>query len=542
MAGSLGIYPAYDAPLRVRAAVSASSGGSWPTPSWAITAADDATNKFTISGNYTSVFRDTEGHRFLISGSAGAVHDGVWTVTDSVFSGGNTIITVEEDVTSASASGTITARYFFLLVAWDDPKEEDWHRARYLNQKLSLGTILSTPPTSLHLSRSVEAFAPGAGDDDIITLTWAAPRHLPHHYTVYYQMREPASSGFDIGEIGTKIRPSSGTTQALEIPKWATSAVFGDPTAVTESRWAAVAATSTNTYYEVHGNHAVHLFSFAPYQIFPNGATGNTSGVPLTRFVGGAERTRIPVSSTTASQKEIAYTHGPVSFSGQSVTGGPVVALSLVTGFEPEWRDQHGMSYNGRNVELAYAGGADIGRVVVQCTHGGLSFDDNENSQLVNSGAGSGGEALAYLHKCLHDKIKLLVGYTTSGSEVFTNEGYVCSVERINELGLTAIQANQRIEIELKIESIERSLYEYGEYRISAADTGVNDAGYFTVVGDKRAFFPAGTRFEVRDSTGNDGLYYVRSSSLSSSNTRIYTEGGVIDTTDDGFIRIWDYL
>lgn len=533
MPGTLLVFPAFDAPVRLRAAISAASGGSWPTPSWAITAASSSGETFTIAGDYTAVFRP--GHRFLVSGSAGGVHDAVWTVASASESGGNTVITVTGNVTSTSATGTITAKYFFLLIAWDDPREEDWNRARYQNSKIGL---FSLDPLSIsnYISRSVDGITPGAGDNDILSFTWAAPRKKPHHYTLYYQMREPASSGFDHDEIGTKIRPSSGTTQALEIPGYATSAIFGSPAAVSEERWAAVRTTVTDTYYEISGNHAISVYDGATYRIYPVASGVISNGDPTINFAGNEERTRIPETVTNPSQRVIGYTQGPIHLQNGKSYGS--LTVSLVTGFDPERRELNGTSYHGRSVPLSYAGGADVTRIAFECTHGGLQA--NSSGPWVTTGAGSAAQALAQLHKYMDCKIPVAVRYAPGSTEVYTGAAYIGTIEKINDLGYTSVQANQRIVVEMKITGMEYALDDYGEYKISAADAGVNDAGFFTIIGDKTAEFVAGTRFEVRESTGNDSLYSVRSASLNSSNTRIYPEGGVLDATDDGFIRIWD--
>lgn len=75
---------------------------------------------------------------------------------------------------------------------------------------------------------------------------------------------------------------------------------------------------------------------------------------------------------------------------------------------------------------------------------------------------------------------------------------------------------------------------------VTAADTG---AETFTVAGDKTHLFPSGRSFTVAGSTGNDGTWYVSSSSYSSGSdaTTITVTGDVTDATADGTITVAGY-
>jgi len=58
----------------------------------------------------------------------------------------------------------------------------------------------------------------------------------------------------------------------------------------------------------------------------------------------------------------------------------------------------------------------------------------------------------------------------------------------------------------------------------------------FAVAGDKTSKFPAGFKFNVRGSTGNDGEWTVSSSTFDGENTVVSVTGNVTDTTADGKI------
>lgn len=70
---------------------------------YTITVADDVNDKFTFAGNVAARFY--AGRTFTVTGSAG--NDGNYTVLSAVNSGGNTIVTVTQDITSAVAGGSI---------------------------------------------------------------------------------------------------------------------------------------------------------------------------------------------------------------------------------------------------------------------------------------------------------------------------------------------------------------------------------------------------------------------------------------------------
>lgn len=73
-------------------------------------------------------------------------------------------------------------------------------------------------------------------------------------------------------------------------------------------------------------------------------------------------------------------------------------------------------------------------------------------------------------------------------------------------------------------------------WAITAAPTvGVAGAGSFTIAGDVRAYFSVGFRFTVTGSSGNDGIYTVRSEpTFAGGNTSIPVKEAVTDATADG--------
>ena len=73
-------------------------------------------------------------------------------------------------------------------------------------------------------------------------------------------------------------------------------------------------------------------------------------------------------------------------------------------------------------------------------------------------------------------------------------------------------------------------------YSIRTADTVGND---FEIDGDHTLEFPIGAKFEVRDSTGNDGAYEVTGVAFGAGVTTI-TVASVVDATADGVIVVGD--
>jgi hypothetical protein len=505
---------------------------------------------------------------------------------------------------TATGGSWNTDNYAILLVAWDDPLEEDFTLARMCNQPGLAAEGNSFDTTSY---TSVTTFTTGAGDNDIVTLSWTPPRRLPHHYTAYVNVGA-LISGTLAGDTWIKIRPSSGTTQALEIPGWATSAVFANRTSVTETRHARIRLTSANAYYEIEGAHGLALYDGASYSTDAAGAA-TTNGVPVGRFVDNEERTRVNESATGVSETLLTYTHGPGKWTNSEYTILPhtLVTLTLTTAFVPEWREKNGIDFKGSNIELAYVGGADVARAVLQCTHGGLSLVSGYYSQT------TGAAALAYLHKLRRLAQPVALTYkNSSNSEIYNNAVYYGTIEEINELGYVAVQDNQRIEIVFKLDSLDIQSSDHQAFAIVGAD---KSSLYFDVAGDKRSMFPAGTKFEVSGSTAfsaamtassiasdtfsvagnqtatftkgvvftvssgasagtwqvledstfgadttikvtgsvlsdvaagnlvvsNNGLYAVASTAMSSTNTRITVTTGIQDDAGaDGYIRIWD--
>lgn len=78
-----------------------------------ITAASSSDETFTIAGDHRIDF--SAGTKFMVSGSAGGVHDADWVVDSVTLSGSNTVITVTGNITSTSATGHILHSEFQLF-------------------------------------------------------------------------------------------------------------------------------------------------------------------------------------------------------------------------------------------------------------------------------------------------------------------------------------------------------------------------------------------------------------------------------------------
>jgi hypothetical protein len=76
------------------------------------------------------------------------------------------------------------------------------------------------------------------------------------------------------------------------------------------------------------------------------------------------------------------------------------------------------------------------------------------------------------------------------------------------------------------------------EYAINLATTGAAGTGSLRVAGDVTSSFPAGFRFTVVGSTGNNGIYTVKNggSTFSGGNTTIPVNEAVVSAVADGSV------
>lgn len=431
---------------------------------------------------------------------------------------------------TATGGSWPTATYSFLLIAWDDPQEQDPEQARFLNNAWGV-----TPATASGLGPAViDGVTTGAGDNDIVTISWTPPRRRPDHYALYVQQ----AATYDLTNPGTRLTPE-GTTQNGYIPGWATSVALTAKTNFLETRSARIKTINTNTSYVVYGNHALYLYQGASVNAYDgdggSGVTAHTldGGFPdLAIDTGGADTITTAYEGATRSTANwLQYELGLFKLetgTGLSLNAG--VRLSLLTDMQAETRQSQGRDYNGRNVPLAYTTDDEITKIVFQCTHGGIA-------QIV-SGAwteSSAAAGLATLHRWRRNRIPLLFTITTSGSQSNLNIARGV-IQDINEWGHSHVQGNQRIEITVDIDRTYNSFQSapLKRYAISAVQTS---PGRFTIDGDHRKDFPEGAKLFVRGSTGNtnSAFFAVSSTELSSGNTRIYVTttpvAGMADAT-----------
>lgn len=428
-----------------------------------------------------------------------------------------------------------TASYVLWLIAWDDPLEQDWTRARFQN------ALVHGAPNAFGVINNTISYidlTTGAGDNDIVTLYWTAPRRKPHHYTLYF-VSGKSISGIDGTEVWQKIRPSSGITQALEIPDWATSAVFANVTPVTESRMAIIRTISGNAYYEIEGNHAFPLYGGASYTTVAVGAQV-TNGAPVGRFVSNEERTRVNESTAAIGQTYLKYNHGAFGNAWNYILGSDFeVTLNPVTGMVAQTRQIYDTDFAGQSILLAYMTNGDLETIVFECTHGALSLNSTYYTQTDSA------SALALLDKHRRLGIPLSMWYLEPGGGTTSIYGpviYYGVLEDNNERGYTNIQANQRIQFRFKVTSIEYQSSDHAGYVIVTATSGTGLGGGSIVIGgDHTAEFISGTKIMIIGSTANDGVYAVHSSQITgSTSTQVFISGTLPDGTDDGFVRIWD--
>jgi len=173
----------------------------------AITVAAIATDKFTIAGDHTPAF--PVGSTFKVSGST--ANDGRWTVVGAVYTGGNTVIEVSEDITDATADGYIhhgiwtsinpaseefidtfahvdNSTYYYKLIAEDQDNHED-------------DALLSAPVFFTKPDVTTATVTPATPNDvgTLHTITVVSPQNIKK---IYVDWNDGSTSWYEFEEVG----------------------------------------------------------------------------------------------------------------------------------------------------------------------------------------------------------------------------------------------------------------------------------------------------------------------------------------------------
>lgn len=224
---------------------------------FSIVAVSTVNKTFSIATNQTSIF--VVGVRFVVSGSTG--NDGTYTVVQSTFAGGNTVITVSEVIPSAVADGSISVGAFI-----------DITKRKVTTAAINLIT-LNTAPT-----------------DDVIRVTGDITAHAVAGVKII------VFGSTDNNRIYTVVSSSfaAGNT-SITVDEEVTSATAdGSIEVVTRNTITAVDAVGPDYSIGVSGDHAAAYTTGVKFYII--GSTGNdgyyTVKAPGATFGGGT--TTIP--------------------------------------------------------------------------------------------------------------------------------------------------------------------------------------------------------------------------------------------------------
>lgn len=178
----------------------------------AITTAHIASDYFEISGDHTLAF--PVGSTFKVTGSTG--NDGRWTVSAVVFTGGNTRITVDEDIADATADGdihhgiwtsvdsaivelidaaTLTngTKYYYRLIAEDQDNHED--------DALRSATVFFTKPDVTNDAVSPKMTPSGAQNVGTqTTLRVDSPQNIKR---IFVDWQDGTESWYEFETVGT---------------------------------------------------------------------------------------------------------------------------------------------------------------------------------------------------------------------------------------------------------------------------------------------------------------------------------------------------
>lgn len=400
-----------------------------------------------------------------------------------------------------TGSGSGTARSYRIM-AWDTPEEIDLQNARWADTKSESENHVYTT----------------------VTFNWTPPKRKPHHYSIYMV----AAATIGGSSVVNKILPASGLVNG-NIPGYATTCTIASPgTGITEARNIPVDAVNVGTKtYTLRGDWTGLLYVAAG--VTPDGGAPTTvTALDLTWTEQGVCTEVTTTAAPGGAETFLTITLGLMttnSASNIAVIMYPTQSLSI----EPRERLTRDM--NGYDVPVSLLNVCPISGIEALVPHGSFTYTGGL------AGTASAAAALYRLNQW-HKNRNMISIFCETDSDVvrfpgeFPYRGYI---DFVDSLGLRGFDTGP-IRVRIRVNEFFDSTDYQGYYVITAASTA-NDT--FTISGDYTKIFRENVKFNVVDSTSNDGFYAVESRVYSGGNTVITITGEVPSNTGDGSIHLW---
>lgn len=411
-------------------------------------------------------------------------------------------------------------------VAWDDPDELDWDKARFVCANPALQYGLDT-------SAEYEAIIEGQSTslNDKVTVNFTPCRHAPHHYSFYFQ----GTATYDTDAVGVKLLPDAAYRDEEaggNVPHYLSTVVFSARTAWQETRIFPLASAST-TQYVLPGNLAAHFYDGVSVTAIPSGSHTFASD-PARGHAARFETTVLTGTGLNASAVALQVSRGPVAFKN-SITE---VVLSRIRNQIFEAAALTARDYNGRSIKVSDARNSPHSKIDIPIAYIGASWSYGSN--LSSADGNNRIAALQQLNKWLEDAtlIELRSVDETDLTSMHV-EWWLGRIIAVSDPGGTYKVNADAIMLSFEVEEYNyptRTQYHWG---IIDADAG---ADQLTIDGSYAALLVEDSKVRVIGSTANDGLYAVESASYDASlnQTTITLKNNLPDSTADGRLELWD--
>lgn len=428
-------------------------------------------------------------------------------------------------VSKTASGGTWTSgTRSFALVAWDDPNELDWDRARIVNLAPNLSSA------GYHCEYNGLSIAA----NDKLTFSFTPCRHKPHHYTLYVQN----SATFDWDVVAQKVQVDEDfVTSAAggNIPPHVTTFDVSSADTVQELRQLPLGVRST-TDWEVDGNVAAACYDGLSARGRPSGSVFTFGGGDPPRRTHRTRNEGTVISGTglNTTDTHLEIQKGPAAFDGIGVS----VVMTRIRNFSSEPTDFTFYDYRGRLVRLEDARNSPDSTVLLQIAYSSFFwFDGNGDT----SAAGNHGNAAIYqINKWKKFGTLLELRDVSELNEVSVfNETWIGRIVFVNEPGASLKHNAANVQIVFKIEEVIANGVDVLNLAIITADAGTRT---LTVDGDATADLVEDAKIAISGSTANDSLYAVESATYdyATNTTTIVVKNELPSSTADGRVELWD--
>lgn len=541
MANTTTIYPSEIAPFNVWGCsqaytplatpvfVETGSGSGWSLGSDLTPTAYADNGSGLVRVTVSSTASLATGQRVAIDGTTSDVYEAVWVVT--VIDATHIDLQDSTYTVNPATKGTVkkTLRHNWLVVGWTTADEGDAHNSHVLNAVRS-DYGFGAGSSFIYENRANGA-APRLATDQFFLL-WYVPRKVKFHHISIYLQTHATTGTYDPTLPAFKVLPANGDLYGgfLEgnIPGWATTAVISSPTVHYYYREVPVLEkdTSANTV-TIPGDKRHCLYDNAPAVLKGSGPdSGNVTVASVAvDYTSDGEVTVITVDEdlADATTGKLYYAEGPIV---------PVPAVS--TRGTCTINIQEDMILNPRPLaELDASGNAITIDTLNDCPIDALTLS------IPVTGIDSA-DSFYLLWKWMKQRIRLIILQTNDSGSISFPHFWSGRILHVPKTGGIRKHANGPIALQFLIDTQVDYRDDFGWYSVVAADTTVDT---LTFNGDLRRWLGSGDPFYVRNSTGNDGLWVVRTISYSESTdiTTILVKGELTNGTDDGYIEVLDW-